>query len=166
MGQRTANRFWALVMLATLPSATVDCGVLLHPERNGHREGRVDAVSLVFDCLWLLVGVIPGVVALAVDFATGGVYESGRAINVVPGQQVTFRLRGEAPQDAEVAVTIRDAEERASILLDRKVARGEAIGDVGLALPANLAAGRHALVLTVNDRPTAAWNLNVASAQE
>ena len=162
MRHTTANKVWARVLLIALPTATVDCGVLLHPERDGHHQGRVDAVSLVFDCLWLLVGVIPGVVALAVDFATGGIYESGRAINVVPGQGVTFRFRGEAPQDAEVAVTIRDADGRASVLFDRKVARTEALGDIGLALPADLAAGRHALVLSVNDRATVAWSLNVA----
>ena len=160
------NKMLVMVIMVGLTLATINCGVLMHPERNGHRGGRIDTTSLVLDCLWLIAGVVPGVVALVVDFATGGIYESGMAMNVAPGQEFAFRLRGEAPQDAEVAVMIQGPDGHAVFLLDRPVAQGEEIGQMDFALPAELAAGKYSLSLTVNDAPKAEWSLIVAAAQE
>lgn len=160
------NKVLALVMLLVLPSATVDCGVLIHPERNGHRSGPVDAGALIMDCLWLLVGVVPGVVALVVDFSTGGVYASGSAMAVAPGQALQFRLRGSAPRDAAVAVTIQSPDGHSTLLLDRHVAQGGEIGPLSFSIPAELAPGRYSLALMVNGQAQSAWGLNVASAQE
>ena len=53
------------------------CGWILHPERNGRRGGAVDTQILVFDLLWLIPGLLPGVVFLLVDFTTGCIYGSG-----------------------------------------------------------------------------------------
>ncbi|OGP57273.1 MAG: hypothetical protein A2V67_01100 [Deltaproteobacteria bacterium RBG_13_61_14] len=160
------NKGLVLLMLVALTLAAINCGYIMHPERRGQNGGRIDATSLVLDCLWFFVGVIPGVVALAVDFSTGGIYESGTAMNAAPGQKFTFRLRGPAPQDAEVAVTIQDQDGRVVSLLDRNVAQGEKIGPMEFALPAELAAGKYSLSLTVNDNPEAEWSLLVASAQK
>ena len=160
------NKLLVLVTLVAMTAATFNCGLLMHPERKGHKGDHVDATALVMDCLWLLVGVVPGVVALVVDFSTGGVYESGSSMNVAPGQKFTFRLRGPAPQDADVAVTIQGPDGHAVFLLDRKVAQGEKISPMEFALPRELAAGKYSLSLTVNYAPKAEWGLHVASAQE
>ena len=126
----------------------------------------MDGITVLMDCLWLLAGAIPGVVALVVDFSTGGVYKSGTAVGMVPGQPVTFRLRGAAPRDAQVAVTIQDPGRAPVVLFERKVLRGEEASDVQWSLPSHLDAGRHALMLTIDDRPAAGWNIDVASARQ
>jgi len=160
------NKVLVLVMLAAFTLATINCGYIMHPERRGQHGGQIDITTAILDCLWFFVGVVPGVIALAVDFSTGGIYESGTAMNAAPGQKFTFRLRGPAPEDAEVAVTIQDQDGRMVSLLDRNVAQGEKIGDMTFALPAELAAGTYSLSLTVNNNPEAQWSLLVASAQE
>ncbi len=56
------------------------CGYILHPERRGRGSGTIDGTILIFDLLWLLPGLLPGVVALAVDFTSGGIYGTATAI--------------------------------------------------------------------------------------
>jgi len=56
------------------------CGYILHPERRGRSGGTIDGTVLIFDLLWLLPGLLPGVVALAVDFTGGGIYGSPTSI--------------------------------------------------------------------------------------
>ena len=64
-------------------SSSVSCGYILHPEQRGNKGGQLDVVSLVLDILWFIPGIIPGVVALAVDFSSGAIYKGGgRADNV------------------------------------------------------------------------------------
>ena len=52
------------------------CGYLLYPERINQedRSGKVDPTILLLDAAGLLVGVLPGVVAFAVDIATGTIF--------------------------------------------------------------------------------------------
>jgi hypothetical protein len=52
------------------------CGYLLYPERRGRTGGRIDIPVLIIDLLWLIPGIIPGVICLIVDFTTGCIYES------------------------------------------------------------------------------------------
>jgi hypothetical protein len=58
---------------------------------------------MVMDLLWLLPGIIPGVVALVVDFSSGGIYVQGsHALLLVPGGHVAVRLpRSPAPERLE-----------------------------------------------------------------
>jgi hypothetical protein len=60
------------------------CGWILYPERKGRTGGRIDTPILIIDLLWLLVGIIPGVICLIVDFTTGCIYESGGRHVAVP----------------------------------------------------------------------------------
>jgi hypothetical protein len=59
--------------------AVSSCATILHPERRGNRGGPLSTPDLVMDILWLIPGIIPGIVALAVDFSTGAIYEGGAA---------------------------------------------------------------------------------------
>lgn len=52
------------------------CGFILYPERRGRTGGNIDVPILIVDLLWLLPGIIPGVICLIVDFASGCIYES------------------------------------------------------------------------------------------
>ncbi len=73
------NRFRAIAAgtLLTVGTSSVGCGYLLYPERRGRQSGVIDGATMVMDCLWLLAGIVPGVVALVVDFSSGGIYAGG-----------------------------------------------------------------------------------------
>jgi len=50
------------------------CGTLLYPERRGQPRGRIDPGVAILNGIGLLLFVVPGVVAFAVDFSTGAIY--------------------------------------------------------------------------------------------
>jgi hypothetical protein len=62
-----------LVAVAVMLSVT-SCGTILYPERRGQPAGRIDAGVAVMDGIGLLLFFVPGVIAFAVDFATGAIY--------------------------------------------------------------------------------------------
>jgi flagellar basal body-associated protein FliL len=73
---RKNRRFQMIALVAAVGifSASVSCGYFLYPKRRGNKGGGLHTPTLVMDLLWLLPGIIPGVVALAVDFSTGAIY--------------------------------------------------------------------------------------------
>lgn len=78
-------RRWLASFAATLLLAHTACGTLFYPERHGRRSGRVDPAILLLDGALLFFFVIPGLVAFAIDFYTGGIYMSdgrGRAVRI------------------------------------------------------------------------------------
>ena len=64
------------ILVAAMAFTETRCGILFHPERSGNRGDRLDVFAVVLDCCWLFVGIIPGVVALVIDFSSGGAYYS------------------------------------------------------------------------------------------
>ncbi len=50
------------------------CGTLLYPERRGQVSGQYDTDIVLLDAAGLLFGIVPGVVAFAVDITTGAIY--------------------------------------------------------------------------------------------
>ena len=99
-------RKMALVsLLATAPS-TVGCAYILHPERRGNTGGAIDGGMLVCDILWLLPGIVPGVIALIVDFSNGAIYVGGRFAVTVPADgHVAVRLP-ESPAAKTIGVRL------------------------------------------------------------
>lgn len=64
----------ALTLFAVV-CQSVGCGTILHPERQGRpHSGRIDPSIVLLDGLGLLLFFVPGVIAFAVDFATGAIY--------------------------------------------------------------------------------------------
>ena len=61
----------------TLITQLAGCGTLMHPERRGQKSGRVDPAVAVLDGIGLLLFIIPGLIAFAVDFSTGAIYLPG-----------------------------------------------------------------------------------------
>jgi hypothetical protein len=55
----------------------VGCGTIMYPERKGQKAGRIDAGVAILDGLGLLLLIIPGVIAFAVDFNNGTIYLPG-----------------------------------------------------------------------------------------
>ena len=57
----------SLVLFGLLVTTT-GCGYILKPERRTEKlSDTKDTTTVVYDCLWLIAGIVPGVVALAVD---------------------------------------------------------------------------------------------------
>ncbi len=76
-----------IVVSAVMITQLYGCGTLIYPERRGQRGGTVDGGIAIMDALWLLVFIIPGVVAFAVDFTTGAIYlPGGSKRSSAPGQ--------------------------------------------------------------------------------
>jgi hypothetical protein len=77
MNIRRAIRPWGRIAGRLTVGAAVllaSCGTVLYPERRGQPAGRLDVGVVVLDGLGLLVFLVPGVIAFAVDFATGAIY--------------------------------------------------------------------------------------------
>jgi len=53
------------------------CGTLMYPERRGQRGGRIDAGVAILDGVGLLLFIIPGLIAYAIDFSNGTIYLPG-----------------------------------------------------------------------------------------
>ena len=87
------NRIRTIALATLLATAGVSCGYFLHPERRGQQSGRIDSATMVMDLLWLLPGIVPGVIALVVDFSSGAIYvRGGTALNVPAGTRLAYRL--------------------------------------------------------------------------
>ena len=88
MRTRLVRTFALVALLATSSSS---CGYFLHPERRGQQSGRIDSATMVMDLLWLLPGIVPGVIALVVDFSSGAIYVRGGTAQIVtPGTRLAF----------------------------------------------------------------------------
>ena len=66
-----------VLVCAVLIVQLAGCGTLMYPERKGQRGGRIDAGVAILDGLGLLLFIIPGVIAYAVDFSNGTIYLPG-----------------------------------------------------------------------------------------
>lgn len=81
--------------MLTVGSGSVGCGYFLYPERRGTQSGVIDGATMVMDILWLLPGIIPGVIALIVDFSSGGIYATGShraALRLSPDGRVALQV--------------------------------------------------------------------------
>lgn len=50
------------------------CGTLLYPERRGQSSGQIDPAVAILNGVGVIVFIIPGLIAFAIDFATGAIY--------------------------------------------------------------------------------------------
>jgi hypothetical protein len=64
------------------------CGYFMYPERRGQRNyGRIDPAIAVLDALGLLLFIVPGVIAFAVDITNGTLYfPPGRPHSSLPSE--------------------------------------------------------------------------------
>ncbi|WP_226667283.1 hypothetical protein [Microbulbifer aggregans] len=92
--KKSVKRGVAATCLLTMALNLTACGFLLYPERKGQSGGRVDPVVVILDGAALLFGILPGIVAFAVDFTNGTIYlPSGgssaidRHLTAVDGEQ-------------------------------------------------------------------------------
>lgn len=71
------------VMIVVVFVNMTACGYFLYPERVGQKGGKLDPAIVVLDAAALLIGILPGVVAFAVDITTGAIYLSPNQKSVI-----------------------------------------------------------------------------------
>ncbi|POA17312.1 polyribonucleotide nucleotidyltransferase [Pseudomonas sp. FW300-N1A1] len=82
---RAPFRLMGGVLIATLLTQITACGSILYPDRRGQIEGKIDPAIAALDAVGLLFYIVPGLIAFAVDFATGAIYfEPGKTAQVAP----------------------------------------------------------------------------------
>lgn len=69
----------AAMVISALVFQLAACGTIMYPERKGQQSGKIDPGVAVLDGLGLLLFIIPGVIAFAVDFSNGTIYLPGTA---------------------------------------------------------------------------------------
>jgi hypothetical protein len=67
-------RRWGIALLACVFFTVTACGTILYPERRNQQAGRIDSDIVILDAIGLIFFFVPGVIAFAVDFATGAIY--------------------------------------------------------------------------------------------
>ena len=134
----------------------------MYPERLEAKPSReLDTRVVILDCLWLFAGIIPGVVALAVDFTTGAAYFSEDEVELSAGDEVAVNIYGKAPADAEVELRLVNADGRDLTPPDRANAvAGEELEDLlSLSVPDGIDASGIKLVLAVDGREQVWWTV-------
>lgn len=71
---RDYRRAIAIILCATLIFQLASCGTIIYPERKGQGKGKVDPTVAILDSVGVLLFIIPGLIAFAVDFHTGAIY--------------------------------------------------------------------------------------------
>ncbi len=71
---RCVQRLLASVLVVALMETTMGCGTIIYPERRGQPAGKLDTDIVILDAVGLLIFLVPGVIAFAVDFSTGAIY--------------------------------------------------------------------------------------------
>ena len=165
-------RMFSLVVLAAFIITTTGCGYILYPERrNAELSNEIDGKVVVFDCLWLLAYVVPGVVALIIDGVNGTWYysedewneiQSESSMNIQPGQQLEVDIHGLAPADAKVTLSLLDKQGRqVTSTVEAQSTAGKDLAPLMVKIPLELDHSELALVLALNDQQQCRWNLDV-----
>lgn len=97
---RIPSRVIGGVLVATLLTQLTACGTLFFPDRRGQIEGRVDPVVAALDAVGILFYVIPGLIAFAVDFATGAIYLPGGSTAQVAPQKLQQAIGADGKVDS------------------------------------------------------------------
>jgi len=94
--KKPVTKYLALFIAVLFLLQTAGCGSLLYPERRGQKAGRIDPGVAILNGLGLLVFIIPGVIAFAVDFSTGAIYlpggKSKKARRLERGHVATIKM--------------------------------------------------------------------------
>lgn len=165
-------RIVSWVVLAAFIFAATGCGYMLHPERRHAKlSNEIDGKIVLFDCLWLIAGVVPGVVALVIDAVNDTWYytedeweaiQSESSKNIQPGQQLAVDIHGLAPVGAKVTLSLLDNQGRqVTSIVEAQSTAGKDLAPLMVKVPQQLDHGKLALVLAVNDQQECRWNLDV-----
>lgn len=104
------TRYLRPIAAASALALLTSCAAILHPERRGSHSGRVDVVPLVVDILLFIPGLIPGLIAIIVDFGTGAIYTGTGSAEVQDvGRHGTIAIKpGELPEGQKLSLRLLD----------------------------------------------------------
>lgn len=91
----TRRRFLLATSAMALASSVSSCGTIIYPERKGQIDGRIDPSIAILDGLGLLLFLIPGVIAFAVDFSNGTIYLPGTQTSKAEDEIKSVKYAGE-----------------------------------------------------------------------
>jgi hypothetical protein len=105
------------------------CGTLIYPERCGQPAGRLDVGVVALDGIGLLLFLVPGVIAFAVDFTTGAIYlppgyamdapgtgTELRKVQIDPAELTPHRVAAIVSEQTGKVVSLQPGEYRAMLL--------------------------------------------------
>ncbi|MFZ6047461.1 polyribonucleotide nucleotidyltransferase [Pseudomonas sp. CR3202] len=115
---RMPSRLIGGLVAATLLTQLTACGTLFYPDRRGQIEGKIDPVVAGLDAIGILFYVIPGLIAFAVDFATGAIYlPEGQHAQVSP-EKLKEAIGADGKVDNVILKAIIERETGRSLPLD------------------------------------------------
>ena len=151
-----------IAVMVAFALSTVGCGTMLYPERkHATPSDKIHGKTMVLDCLWLLAGVIPGVVALSVDFYNDTIYLSEDEFKAEKGDKVSINIHGPAPADSEVTLRLVDSAGCNLTCSAKAQARDVKNGATPLSIemPAEIHYGGTKLILAVDGRDQVVWHV-------
>ncbi len=161
------SKLLILLILACFIVANTGCGYILHPERRNAPVSReIDGVTVLFDCLWLFAGIVPGVIALVVDGVSDTWYYTENElqefeVGVAPGQELQLRITGDAPDDSEVALALVGDNGQVIQQTARTIKAGDSLDVLTISVPNDIQQDHFQLVLDVNGQRQLAWDLHL-----
>ena len=96
------RQFLAGTLAGTFCSAA-GCGTIMYPERRGQPSGQLDWGVVLLDGIGLILFFIPGLIAFAVDFATGAIYLPPREEYQLSSGKRPVELRRVAVERAQLS---------------------------------------------------------------
>ncbi len=120
MNKNIARAIALIVLLNT--SA---CGFLIYPERKGQTSGKIDPTIVILDAAGLVFGLLPGVVAFAVDIATGTIYLSPGETSAIEKHSKDFSviegLNLRSIEQSETTIDNAKTANKLSFLIDQSI---------------------------------------------
>lgn len=83
---RVQKTLCTLVLASLVVPQLSGCGSIFYPDRRGQIDGRLDPLIAGLDAVGLLFYIVPGVIALGVDFTTGAIYYPNSRYSLAPEQ--------------------------------------------------------------------------------
>ena len=130
------SRVLGYAVLVSLLGQLTACGSVFYPDRRGQIDGRIDPLIAGLDALGLLFYIVPGVIALGVDFTTGAIYFPNTRYGLSPqslqesvgmdGQIDLLRLKAVLERETGLRVPLDDPH------LQQQVGHRDQLADYGL----------------------------------
>lgn len=119
-------------LIFTLSTQLFSCGYVFRPERRGQTSGKIDWAIVGLDAIGLLFFVIPGLIAFAVDIASGTIYmpagtpgitaqnwSGGKVIKLDPNEMSEEKIIAAIEENTGIKVDLNDP--RLQIFRDKKL---------------------------------------------
>ncbi|MBW2712474.1 MAG: polyribonucleotide nucleotidyltransferase [Deltaproteobacteria bacterium] len=111
--RRSALKILGTTLSAPFILGLSGCGTLLYPERRNQQGTRFDATVILLDGLGLFFYIIPGLIAYAIDFATGAIYlpkgqVKGAIIRADPEHLIPEQIRSVIFEETGIEIDLND----------------------------------------------------------